>query len=398
MLAGCGRWHVPGNNGPLYDLEKTTLPGKRDNSPNIVPILSHTMCPPPGTTRYIAGSPRVRSKPVLDAMAMRYSAGDRFNLQVPGVGNGTAGGGNEYNGDYAINANGTVSLPFAGEVQAVGLTNTELTRAIERAFVRARLFQPEGFKVAVRPVNYAPINATIAGAVFMPGRYTIATRDSDKAERGLGKFGDNPIERSVAALIRSAGGVRPDGDVTRIRLYRSGKPIELNWQGAITGAPVDDVLLIDGDHVEVLEAGCFQSALVRPSQISPQGIRIFVSNLSEPTRNNSGAAVTKESTALPYGTRLLAGLVSAGCVGGTIPTNARRFGILISRNPKTHRTEVIQRSIEQLVLSPDRDEINPFLMPDDAIACYDSDVTATRDIATMIQQFILPPATWRGAQ
>ena len=64
--------------------------------------------------------------------------------------------------------------------------------------------------------------------------------------------------------------------------------------------------------------------------------------------------------------RFLAGLVSSNCVGGSLATNGRRYGVLISRNPKTHRTEVIQRSIEELVLSPDRDEINPFLMPDDA--------------------------------
>jgi polysaccharide biosynthesis/export protein len=389
VLAGCAALHTPDNKSPLlYDPEKSTIPGRLDNGPNIVPSFSHKMCPPPGTTQYLASSPKPRSKAVLDALAMRYSAGDRFNLQVPGA--------QEYNGDYAINADGKIILPFAGEVPAVGLTNKDLTGAIERAFVRAKLFQAEGFKVAVRPVQYSAVNVSITGAVFLPGRYQIGNRENDKGDRGIGKFGDNPLDRSVSSVVRSANGVRPDADISRIKLVRGGKTMLLDWTGAMTGTIVDDVPLIDGDHIEIAETGCFQSALMRPSQLSPPGIRLFLSNLSEPSRNNAGAAISRDSTSVPYGTRFLAALVSAGCVGGIIPTNARRHAILISRNPKTHRTEVIQRSVEQLVLSADRDEINPYLMPDDAIACYDSDVTASRDIASMIQQFIVPRATWRG--
>jgi polysaccharide biosynthesis/export protein len=388
-LSGCGAFHTPGNRSPLlYDPEKSAIPGRFDDGPNIVPVLSHTMCAPAGTTHFLASSGRARPKIITDALVMRYSAGDRFNLQVPGS--------VEYNGDYAINSDGKVILPFAGEVAVVGLTNKEVTTAIERAFVRARLFQPEGFKIAVRPVQYSAINVSINGAVFLPGRYQIGNRENDKGDRGLGKFGDHPLDRSVSSVVRSAGGVRPDADISKIKLKRAGKFIHLDWQGAMTGHEVDDVPLLDGDQLEVPETGCFQSALMRPSQLSPPGIRLFMSNLSEPARSNAGSAINRDSHSVPYGTRFLAGLVSANCVGGIMPTNARRYAVLISRNPKTHRTEVIQRSVEQLVLSPDRDEINPFLMPDDAIACYDGEVTSARDIASMIQTFILPRATWRG--
>ena len=72
--------------------------------------------------------------------------------------------------------------------------------------------------------------------------------------------------------------------------------------------------------------------------------------------------------------------------------------MLISRNPKTMETEVIQRSIEEMVLSPDRDQINPYLMPDDAIACYDSAMTDARELATTIQAIMLPAQTYRAAR
>jgi protein involved in polysaccharide export with SLBB domain len=324
----------------------------------------------------------------VEAYTMRYSAGDRFNLQVPGSA--------EYNGDYVINVDGKVILPFAGELRAIGLTNRELTQAIERAFVRARLFEPTGFRVAVRPVLYAPVNVTVAGAVFLPGRFIISNRDGEKGDKQLTRFGDAPLDRNIAAALRAAGGVRPDADLSNVKLVRDGKALKLDWQGAFLGRPVDDVPLIEGDHIEVGETGCFQSALVRPSQVTPPGIRVFVSNLTQPAGNNAGSGINKDATNIPYGTRLLAGLVAANCVGGARASNAGRYGVLISRNPKTHRTEVIQRSIEQLVLSADRDEINPFLMPDDAIACYDSAITDIKEIAGFINALIAPHRTLRG--
>jgi polysaccharide biosynthesis/export protein len=93
---------------------------------------------------------------------------------------------------------------------------------------------------------------------------------------------------------------------------------------------------------------------------------------------------------LPYGTRLLSALVSGNCVGGSRATNARRYGVLISRNPRTLETQVIQRSIEELILSADRDSINPFLMPDDAIACYDSAATDAKEVSSLLHAILLP--------
>ena len=385
-LTGCSEYVRPGNHSPLlFDPEKSAHTSRLNQIEHPGRTFDANRCAPPGTTHYITTPPKPRERTTLEQVVMRYSVGDRFNLQVPGA--------PDFSTDYVINADGRVYLPYAGEVRATGLTNRELSQAIERALLKARLFQPEGFKIAVRPVLYAPINVTITGAVFLPGRFTIASRDE---KLGLGKVGDSPLDRNIASALRSAGGVRPDADLTNIRHLRDGKWTRLDWQGALTGAPVDDIILIEGDHIEVSETGCFQSALVRPSQITPPGMRIFISNLSVPAPSNATSAVNRDSTNMPYGARLLQGLVSANCVGGSRASNASRHGVLISRNPKTHRTEVIQRSIEQLVLSPDRDEINPYLMPDDAIACYDSAIIDAREIAATINSLITPRSTWRG--
>ena len=382
---GCASLHLPANHeAHLYDREKN---GDRqlEHARDELTFLA-TSCPPAGVPGFVMPASLHTGSTALARQPMRYSPGDRVNLFVPDS--------PEFSGDYVINADGLLIMHFSISVPAVGLTNDQLANRIRHALVRKRMFQGTGFEVSVRPVQYSSINISVAGAVFQPGRVAIGgVKDLDKGEKALSKSGDYPADRFVASALRAGGGIRPDADLSQVRLVRRGKAYTLDWRGAITGAPVDDVPLIEGDHIEVAEAGCFQSGLVRPSTITPPGIRIFQSNLTQPTNSNANSAIGQQSQNIPYGTRFLAGLVSSNCVGGSLASNGRRFGVLISRNPRTGRTEVIQRSIEELVRSADRDAINPYLMPDDAIACYDSAITDLKEVATTLQTLLLPAQT-----
>ncbi len=381
LLAACARMNTPLNdNVKLYDPEKTASTSHTRRGEL---TYTDTSCPPPGTPNYLESSQR--SKPHIKSMPpMRYSPGDRLNVLIFGS--------PEFSGDYAINVDGTVNLPFAGPIKAIGLTNRQLAKSIRRQMTRKGLFTARAGQISVQPVQYAPVNVTIAGAVFKPGRYTInIVLDKDKLDIRRSKSGDGALDRFFPAVAQAAGGVRPDADLSNVTVYRNGKPVVLDWRGAIAGHPVDDMPLIEGDHVEVGEAGCFQSALVRPSQITPEGIRVFLSNLTVPALNNANSTQNHNTSAgVPYGTRMLQALVQANCVGGTYATNAKRIAVLISRNPKTRKTEVVQRSIEDLVRSADRDAINPFLMPEDALACYDSGVTEFRDVMSVVYGALLP--------
>jgi hypothetical protein len=115
-----------------------------------------------------------------------------------------------------------------------------------------------------------------------------------------------------------------------------------------------------------------------------------MSNLIDSAGDNSSAAVGRYSTSLPYGTRLLQAAVSANCVGGKDWTNAPRRIVLSGENPITGEIQVIERSVEELLTMPSKGDINPYLMPNDAIACYDSSVTNFRDIARTIADILLP--------
>jgi polysaccharide biosynthesis/export protein len=394
VLSACAAMQLPDNNAkPFYDKEKmASLDGRSvwASRHTASMIATNGVCAPAGTSSFLLPPDlHARHLPGRAQLTMRYSPGDRVNILVPGS--------PEFAGDYAVNADGRIILPFTGEVDALGLTNAELSKRIETALIKGGVFKAEKFLISVRPVLYAPINITVAGAVFIPGRLTVNhIAPADKTERYIVKFGDSPMDRFIATALRTAGGIRPDADISRITVRRGKQTFVLNWQGALTGAPVDDMPLIDGDHIQVPEAQCFQSALVRPSQITPPGIRLFLSNVTAPGAAGMVSS-SKDVASVPYGTRLLAGLVSANCVGGSRASNAARYAVLISRNPKTFETEVIQRSIEDMVLSPDRDMVNPFLMPDDAIACYDSAITDVREVANTLQSLLLPASTLKSA-
>ena len=48
------------------------------------------------------------------------------------------------------------------------------------------------------------------------------------------------------------------------------------------------------------------------------------------------------------------------------------------------------RSIEEMVRRADRDDFNPVLLPNDALACYDSHITNTRDIMAIVSETVSP--------
>jgi hypothetical protein len=159
---------------------------------------------------------------------------------------------------------------------------------------------------------------------------------------------------------------------------------------AVTGGVLPDVPLTAGDRIIVPSRDCFQDALMRPTPITAPGMRVFLSNLTTPAASNAQSAIGKDATSLPYGTRMLQGLVAANCVGGNGATNSDRVGVLVSSDPVTGKSVVVHRAIEDLLADPGRDDVNPFLMPNDAIACYEGGVSTVRDVVRAIGEMLGP--------
>lgn len=301
--------------------------------------------------------------------------------------------GEGFNGRYVLDNNGLLIMPIIQPISATGVSAEVLSDSIAAALIRQQIFKPATALVSVKVVHLASLEIPVTGAVFQPGRVSInGKNDYTKTDQRIVAFGDYSNKRLLSEAIRAASGVRPDAKLDQVILVRGGWHIEVDLSGILSGQAVKDYPLIAGDEVIVPSTGCFQPFLVKPSQITPKGFRVFMSNLIDSALSNSSAAVGRYSTNLPYGTRLLQAAVSANCVGGKEWTNAPRTVVLASVNPITRETQVIERSVEQLMRSANRESINPYLMPNDAIACYDSDVTNLRDVARAFFDLVSPLA------
>ena len=323
-----------------------------------------------------------KNDPIL-AQGLLLSPGDLVEVIIED--------GEGFNGRYIVDNAGYVKLPIIGVVEAGGATINKLETKIELALIRAEIFQPDSAGVTIYVLNWSSIEVAVAGAVFQPGTVLINKKPVgiQNAEH-LEAYGDYSTTRLLSEAIRAASGIRPDAKLDQIILIRKGWQVQIDMTGMLSGNLVNDYPLVAGDRVIVPSTGCFQAHLVRPSQITPKGFRVFMSNLIDSAGDNSSAAIGRFSTSLPYGTRLLQAAVSANCVGGKEWTNAPRRVVLSSRNPITGETQVIERSVEQLMTMPNKARINPYLMPNDAVACYDSDITNYRDIAKTLTDLIIP--------
>ena len=314
---------------------------------------------------------------------LTLSPGDRVTVDILD--------GEEFNGIYEINIDGLLSLPYVSPIFVVGNTIQQIEQQLTSHLIQEEILNPNHAQVSCRIQQWSAVRVLVSGAVFSPGGVIINNRTIEhKNYMQTQRSGDSPFERFLTTAIRSAGGVRPDADLTSIKIVRDGLVSTLDISGIINGHHFDDIALVAGDQIIIPSLGMTQPRLMRPSQITPPGFDIFISNLSTPADSNAQSAIGKHSRSIPYGTRLLRGLISANCVGGTVHTNASRMAILVSTDLTTGQTKVIQRSIEDLVRNHNRDEFNPYLMPNDGIACYDSNVTSIRAVARSFSDLFNP--------
>lgn len=324
---------------------------------------------------------RVHPATFLDRTAP-LGAGDRLEVKI-------MGDDDLISGTYVIASDGTLALRGQSPIEAAGKSVTDLTLALRSQLVSRNIVRPLKNAVRVALIENAGVSVSVGGAVFQPGAVRAGER-TPESRIGLKEgavSGDDNITRSVAGAIRAAGGVRPDADVQRIYLIRGTTYAEFDLSGFIHGWSSRDVAISSGDRVIVPSRRCFNPDLVRPTPLTAPGIRVYMSNLTRSANNNAGAAIGAQTTSLPYGTRLLQGLVAANCVGGSYMQSDRR-AVLISRNPINGESIVVERDIEKLVREANRDALNPYLMPGDSIACYDSRWTNFREAVGLVSEAV----------
>jgi len=385
LLAGCVSGPAPVNHrSAVYAAEQIASSGSGHPSgkwADDTPLASSASVCNSQTPRELETYRHAR----IDEFAAQtapLAPGDRLSVRI-------LGDADRLSGTYVVDTDGTVRLRGISPTRAGGGSLDALATSLREKLVAEGIVKPLRNAVNVALIESGGVPVAVTGAVFQAQAVRIGERTAD-SRIGL-KEGDSSGDangaRSVAAAIRAAGGVRPDADVQRVYLVRGQAYAELDLSGLVHGWSAQDVAVTAGDRIMVPSRSCFDAKLARPTPLTPPGIRVYMSNLTRSANNNAGAAIGKDTTSLPYGTRLLQALVAANCVGGSYMQSDRR-AVLISRNPINGRSMVIERDIEKLVRGADRDAYDPYLMPGDAIACYDSRWTNLSEAVGLISQGI----------
>ena len=298
-----------------------------------------------------------------------------------------------FSGQFEVSRDGMLKLPYIPGVEAQGRSAEEVEEALIESFVRNQIYRGAP-KVSVRIADFTSALVHVSGAVFEPGSAEIGRiSGNDRDTTRMKVSGASTEMRNLSAALRAVGGIRPDADLSRVAIRRGGATLLVDARPAVEGRAFSDLMLAAGDEIEVPSRGCFQEALMAPTSVTAPGVKVFMSNLTQPASANALSAIGKEARELRYGTRFIQAVVGMNCVGGTQMTNADRYAVLFSRNPITGNSIVIERRIEELLRSADRDDMDPFIMPGDAIACYDSTVTNIMEVAKSITQVMAGAAT-----
>ena len=290
----------------------------------------------------------------------------------------------EFSGSYVISRDGTLKLPFLEPVRAQGRAPQDVERDLKVMLVDAGLYDAVP-PVSVRVRDVASALIGVSGAVFEPHQVELGGVNGDQADSQRQEaLGASTESRNLSAALRAAGGVRPDADLSAVELRRGGRLYRLDLRGVFDGQNMVDVMLLTGDQVFVPSRQCFQDDLMRPSPVSPPGVTLFMSNLTQPATSNATSAVGREVREVPYGTRFLQAVVDLNCVGGPRVSSAHRSALLLSRNPETGVSIAIERDIEDMLRRADRDDYDPYVLPGDAMACYDSAITNAAEIGRVL--------------
>lgn len=323
------------------------------------------------------------------AHAVPLTAGDRIQVTVQS--------GEEFSGKYQVDVAGLVRLPYAGYIPVAKLEPEAAAEVISARLVSAGLFKRNFARTAVQVLVWAPVDIRVAGAVFYPGAHRINLPPG--RERAPERSEDLPgaalPDRRLSDALRAAGGVTPWADVAKVMVRRGDVMQSYDLWGLIQGRPVDDPMLQSGDEVWVASLDQPQAGLVRPSSITPPGIKVFVSNLIVPAESNTAATVGGGSMSFSYGSRFSQAVVAANCVGGISNTSAPRSAVLVRTDRVTGETRHWDSSVETLIRAAS-DANNPFLLEGDGVACYDSSVTGVRDVFKTLSDIFLPLAVLRG--
>ena len=229
----------------------------------------------------------------------------------------------EFNGNYKIINDGTISLPFINSVFISGKTLEESTIFIEerlnKEFINAKIF--------LNLTKTRPVNVSIIGEVVRPGYYSLdAAKNATNISKETNLTSGLP---TLVDLIKRSGGITNNSDLENIELVRKlsdsypnqYKKTKVNFiKFLFEGDQSQNPNLFDGDILRIPEGKSFdiKSFQVSRANLSPDIIKVHV----------IGEVVDPGSKDLNANVTLTEAIYAAG---GISPTRGQKYNIELYR-------------------------------------------------------------------
>jgi polysaccharide biosynthesis/export protein len=276
----------------------------------------------------------------------------------------TVTNGEEFSGEQIVRSDGTIQLPMIGSIQAAGLEESAVQQKISSA-LRKYIKDPQ---VNLRLSAAGAITVSVNGAVYTPGPVVLTTQALTLADKTSTSSQDVSPVRTLAAAIRSAGGLRPQAS-KMIALTRNGTTRSIDVSGAFANRGFENVALVSGDVIDVPFTDKIDETLLRPSQLTPTNLTI----------NVAGKLPNPGQLILPIGSRLVDGLAAAGAGGGGI-TESNREAVLVRRDLQSGQLIAKVFAVDALTDGPP-------LMQGDTVVVRES---ATSNVMDLLKGFLSP--------
>ena len=218
-----------------------------------------------------------------------------------------------------VTTDGKLFYPYAGELQAAGLTAQELRAEITKRLSDKILNDPQ---VDVRVTGYNSRKAFVAGSVEKPGFVS---------------FDENPM--TLPDMVAGVGGFTKDADLTALQLRRGNKVYNINYMNAFSAnLPLERMLVQPDDQ-------------------------LFVPTLSETQKDKKAyvmGEVGRPGIVSIQNDKLTLAEALANA-GGLQALNATAHGVYVIRNTSATQIDVFQLDAKNAMAlaMADRFELNP---------------------------------------
>jgi len=167
--------------------------------------------------------------PVNNGTIATLRTGDIFEMRLSGM---PAEYASDFNLQYTVGSEGTVSVPLVGEVRAAGLTASQLEREVESKLVGGKIFT---HPTVLINIAQATRYVSISGGVRQPQRLQWSN------------------DLTLSSAIGNCAGLSDFGSPKGIRIIREGKIFGMFNLTELQKDPAKDPKLLPGDQVVVRE-------------------------------------------------------------------------------------------------------------------------------------------------